>query len=185
MKSKVFESKLEILSMYVVVGLWLIGVVIVVFAPVDILDRVPALKACVDRVLLLVGSGDRLGKRSDFPQVTRLYHALLVWTVPFLVVISHSWLMTRVAKDRDGFLFKPSFSVVNKVCLILLLPIYIVIIYFASLNHGGDTRLFAFGTSRWALGLFGIAFPLAVAAMVAAIIFSVRRVFLEDKIKRG
>ncbi len=181
MKSKVFESRLEILSMYVVMAMWCVGIFIAIFAPIDILEKAPLLKTYVNQILRLISSEGKLGSQSNFPQVTQLYYALLVWTIPFFFIISHSWMMTRVAKDRDGLLFKERLSMANKVWLILLLPIWVAFIYFASLNHGGDTRLVSFGASRWALGLFGIAFPLGVAAMMAVIAFSVRRVFFGDK----
>lgn len=180
MKPRVFESRLEFLSMYTVLGVWCIGIGVAAFAPIDILEKVPALKIYVEQMLGLISSGSRLGSRSNFPQVTQLYYALLAWTIPFFVIISHSWMMTRVAKDRDGLLFRRKLSIANKVWFILLIPIWIAFIYFASLNHGGDTRLIPFGGSRWALGIFGIAFPLGVGAMIAVISFSVRRVFFEN-----
>lgn len=44
-----------------------------------------------------------------------------------------------------------------------------------TLNHGGDVRLAAFGTSRVQLAPFGMAFPLAGAVTLVLAAFTVRR----------
>lgn len=185
MKSKVFESKLEVRSLHFICAMWCIGAILAISTPTDILDYSPAIKLYVDPVLTLISPDGKLGSRSNFPQVTQLYYALMVWTVPCFAIISHSWMLTRVAKDRDGLMFKQKLSITNKVWLVVLLPVWAIFIYFASLNHGGDTRLIPFGGSRWALGIFGVAFPLGAGVMLALIGFSIRRVFFERNLDHG
>jgi hypothetical protein len=179
MKVKVFQSRLEFVSAYVVLILWCAGLMAALFSPTDVLDKSKALKIFVDAVLSWINPRGNLGSRSNFPQITQLYYALVAWAIPFFVVIFNSWMQTRVGRDRGGLLFRKNLAMPCKLFVVLLLPIWVALIYFASLNHGGDTRLFLLGSSRLALGVFGVLISLGVGALFALICFSVRRVFFE------
>ncbi|MDO9434968.1 hypothetical protein [Hydrogenophaga sp.] len=158
---------------------WMTGLLVAVSSPSDVLSRFEILNEYASLYVCLFSYKNALGSASEFPEVTRLYHSLLVWTIPLFSIVSYRWMKLRVGRERDGILFKRVLSIFNKLALIALLPIWIGLIWFVGMNDGGDVRLVPFGSSRGALGLFGISLPFLVGVLFSAIAFSVRRVFFE------
>jgi len=158
---------------------WLVGLAIALKSPADILSQFPILKGYVTSYVSLFSYGSSLGSSSSFPEVTQLYYSLMAWTIPLFFILSYQWMRSRVGKERDGLLFKVNLPIANKFSLILLLPVWFALIWFVSMNDGGDVRLISFGTSRGALGLFGLSFPCLTGVLLSASIFSIQRVFFE------
>lgn len=158
---------------------WVLGLTVALLSPDDILGSSAVLTAYVSTYLNFFSYSRALGSESSFPMVTQLYHSLMAWTMPFFAVLSYSWMKGRVGRERDGLLFKAKLSVGNKLALMLLIPVWACFIWFASMNDGGDVRLVPLGSSRVALGLFGISFHCLPGAMLSAIVFSIQRVFFE------
>lgn len=160
---------------------WIAGLTVALWSPADVLSQFPILNEYVSLYIAVLSYKKALGSASSFPEVTQLYHSLMAWTIPLFSILSYRWMTGRVGKERDGLLFKAELSITNKLVLILLLPIWIGLIWFVGMNDGGDVRLVPFGTSRNALGLFGVSFPCLIGVLLSASIFSVQRVLFEKK----
>ena len=152
---------------------------VAIYSPADVLDRYPILQPYVATLIDLLSYKEVLGSESSFPQVSKLYHSLMVWTIPCFALVSRWWMSARVGRDRDSLLFKQHLSTFNKAALISLTPFWVALIWFASMNHGGDVRLVPFGSSRVALGMLGLSIHFLVGAMISAIYFSFQRVLFD------
>lgn len=161
----------------VIVSLGLAGFAIALFAPDDVLESA-VLRGYVSLMSPLINPKGLMGTRSAFSQVTLLYHAVAIWSLPAWLVVVWRWMNSRVGVDRTGILFKLRLSLGNRIALLILLPLWLGLAYgLFSLNHGGDARLFAFGSSRIQLATLGMATYAASAALISLAAFSIKRLF--------
>lgn len=159
----------------VILALGVLGWAIALFAPDDVLEH-PLFRSYASLMAPLVNPRGLLGTRSAFAQVAVLYHSVVIWTLPAWLVVWWRWMNGRVGVDRTGILFKPRLSLGNRIALLVLLPLWVALGWgLFTLNHGGDTRVFAFGSSRVSLAFLGLAVPAALAVLAALAAFSVRR----------
>lgn len=164
---------------------WLLCFLIAGYAPDTVLDA-PALRAYVNLMAPVANPKGLLGTRSQFPQVTLLYHAVAVWTFPAWLAVWWIAMNNLAGRDAGSILFKPRLSTANRLVLLLLVPFWLALAYAAlSLNHGGDARLAAFGSSRVQLAVLGMAFYAGGAAALVAAAFSVKRALREPRRWRG
>lgn len=160
----------------VIAALWLAALGIGLFAPHQVLVDVAALRAYEALVSHVSNPAGLLGTKSTFPQVTRLYHAVVIWSFPAWLVACWTWMNRQIGPDRTDLLFKLRLSTANRLFMLLTLPLWLGLAYASlAMNHGGDTRLVAFGTSRLQLALFGMLWPAIGAALLALAAFSARR----------
>ena len=157
--------------------LWLAGGLVALFVPEDVLDMA-VIRSYLSLVLPFANPKGLMASRSDFPQVTLVYNAVVVWSLPAWVAVWWKWMNGQVGRDESGILFRRRLSLGNRLGLVVLLPLWMGLAYAGlTLNHGGDARLFAFGTSRVQLALFGMASPLAGATALVLAAFTVKRLF--------
>jgi hypothetical protein len=159
-----------------ILTIWLLGLFVGIFAPADVLSSTPFLQEYVSAISFISNPKGLIAARSTFPEVSALYHATVIWSLPLWILLSWKWMSDQLKTNKTDMLFKPTLTIGNKFLLILLLPIWLLLTYAGfSLNHGGDTRIFAFGTSRMQLAIFGMALQICIAITFSIAIFSVKR----------
>jgi hypothetical protein len=162
-----------------IVALWLAGVIIATFSPITIISDHKLVGAFVSLMSWIMNSNGHLGDKSQFSEVTVFYHSVVFLSLPFWLIVLWRWASSQVGISKTGLLFKEPLSFINRLSLLLLVPLWLFLAYAAIIfNNGQDTRLFAFGSSRLMLGLFGMAIPLAIASSLVLAAFSIKRAVL-------
>lgn len=156
--------------------IWLIGFLVGAWAPTTVLDDHWLARQYASVMSFVADPRGLIQSKSNFPQVTALYHAVIVWGLPLWFMLWWKWMNSQVGPNKTDMIFKASLSFGNRLTLLLLLPLWLFLAYAAfSLNHGGNTRMFAFGTSRLALAIFGMGGQIAASGMLALALFSIKR----------
>lgn len=157
--------------------IWIVTFAIGLFAPRSVLSDHEPLKIYADAVSSLIDVAGSNYQRSDFPEVSKLYHSISILSLPLWICIWFKWMRGQVGRSKDGVLFKDRIGVAGRLIGLALVPLWIFLAYAFLLNHGGGTRLFQFGSSRTQLALFGMAFAAGMGGLVSLAAFSVWRAF--------
>lgn len=165
--------------LFVCIGvIWLLGLLVGLFAPITILSDNWVLQAYVSAMVFVTNPKGLMGTKSLYPEVSALYYAITIWSLPLWTLVSWKWMNSQVGSNKTDMIFKVHLSIANRLTLLLLLPLWIFLTYAGfSLNHGGDTRMIAFGTSRLQLAVFGVAIQVSVALTLSVALFSAKRFF--------
>ncbi len=156
--------------------IWLLGFLVGVFASTTVLTDNRALQKYVSAMSFIANPKGLIATKSTFPEVSAMYHAVVCWGLPFWFLVWLKWMNSQVGVSKTGVLFKTNLSWWNRLLLLLLVPFWLIMIYVVfNFNHGGDTRMIEFGTSRLQLALFGMGFQLCIAGMLAIVFFSLNR----------
>jgi hypothetical protein len=166
--------------------IWLLGFLVGVFAPITILSDNWVLQAYVSAMAFVTNPRGLMGTKSLYPEVSALYHAIAIWSLPLWTLFIWKWMNSQLGPNKTDMIFKVHLSIGNRLTLFLLLPLWIFLAYVGfRANHGGNTRLVAFGPSRMQLAVFGMGFHMAVATCVNLACFSLKRLLsfkkTEDK----
>ena len=147
------------------------------FAPVDILTRTDIFGKYCDFFFKILNTCNLHYAGSSFPEVATVYFFIIWFSFPFWFFILWAWMLSQIGKGGGGVIFKKNLNAINKVALICLLPIWFFLLYVVVVLYGGgDSRLFALGSSRMQLGLWGMAVPASAAALSSLIVFTIKRV---------
>ena len=139
-------------------AIFFFGLAIALFAPVDVLERLPFLRPVTDTLAAIFPPILNYAQRSQFPEVTLIYFSLM-W---LLSPLTFYWIGKDSSNEADPVIAKwrrdkiiVGFSSVVRFVLatIVVLPVVIVFCWFW--NPGADLTLLPIGTSRLALGLGG------------------------------
>lgn len=157
--------------------LWLIGLLVGWFVPIDILDRSSLAKTYVE-IVSLVFPIQQYALKSHYPQVAQLYNAIIWMAFPWLFALQWQYLKTR----KRGLLIKPANELRIRDRLFLLGFVSPFFLFWGCaalfLWNGNDTRLTAFASSRIQLGLLGLAIPWAAAMFMCWSIASIKKAIL-------
>jgi hypothetical protein len=165
-----------------IAALWAAGFGIATLASSDVLEQSALLRKYVAIMAPLADPRGLMGTRSSFPQVTALYYSVICWSAVPWLAIWWRWMVQQIGTNKTDMLFKAHLSLGNRAALLILTPLWLALAYaFIFLNHGGDTRLVAFGTSRIQLGLLGMVFYIGVAGLLAITAFSIKRAIALNK----
>jgi hypothetical protein len=164
-----------------VLVIWVLGFLVGGFASTAVLTENSTLQAYVSAMSFVANPKGLISSKSTFPEITALYYSIVCWSFPFWFSIWWKWMNGQVGVSKTDMIFKAHLSLGNRLVVFLLLPLWIFLTYAFTLNHGGDTRLVAFGTSRLQLATFGMAFPAGMAGTLVLAIFSIKRVFTSEK----
>ena len=169
-----------------ILAIWFLGFAVGAFAPTTVLADNWVLHQYVSAMSFIANPKGLMAARSTFPEVSALYHAVICWSLPFWFLVWWKWMNSQVGVDKTSMIFKVKLSLWNRLVLLLLMPLWLFLTYAGfNLNHGGDTRMIAFGTSRLQLAIFGMGFQVGVTGSLALVFFSIRRFFTinqtEDK----
>lgn len=161
---------------------WFLGFLVGAFVPTTVLTDSWALQRYVSAMSFVVDPKGLISSKSAFPEVTTLYHSIVCWSFPFWFLVWWKWMNSQIGIGKTDMIFKSRLSIWNRLVVLLLLPLWLFLTYAFTLNHGGDTRLVAFGTSRLQLAIFGMAIPAGMAGTLALALFSIKRVFTSEKV---
>jgi hypothetical protein len=162
---------------YLVFGItWAIGFAVAVFAPDDVLARHAGLQSFVDHLAIAIPSLKVMGSRSDFPEVTRLYHAVAWLFVPFYALLMLRSMLRRdgrvLKEDARAYLDEYSLKTISVVVLLQLM-FAAILVFLLDYDDGRDIYGSQFNTSRLFLGFFGLITPLAAALAIAGLAFQI------------
>lgn len=154
--------------------IWLVGLLVTLLSPADIINSSSIAKTYVDLIKIVLPINE-YSKRSTFPQVTILYNAIIWILWPILFLLCWRFLTNRktgllsISKENIGF--------GHHIFLVFVSGPIFVLLGLAAFTfwHGGDTRNFAFGSSRVELGLYGIIVPMSSALCLALGIASFKK----------
>lgn len=144
----------SILDYGILFGFWLIGCLTTLWAGTDVLDTNWLARSYVNVIETIFPMIHNYGKKSSFPQIAILYHAILFPAMPF--VCRQTWIYLKTRKT--GLLIKPRKELRFREYLILIftIPFFSILGYAAFfLYTGEDARLFSFGSSRYSLAFWG------------------------------
>jgi hypothetical protein len=165
---------------------WILGAFVGVLAPETVLTDNVMLQNYVSAISIVTDPKHLIGTKSSFPEVSTLYHSVVYWGFPFSLLLWWCWMNEQLQNNKTDMIFKPTLSFGNRLTILLLLPLWLFLTYVSfNLNHGGDTRIIAFGTSRIQLALFGMVFQFGMTGMLVLSIFSVKRLLTVNKTKGG
>lgn len=160
---------------YIVAGL------VALFAPDTVLTDNGLLRVYADAVTNIVDvRGNNYG-RSSFPEVSKLYHSIAMLSVPFWICIWLGWMRRSVGRNSRGLLFRKKLTLFHRIVLLAMVPIFMLLAYAFLLNHGGDTRLVSFGTSRIQLATFGMMFEMGMTGTFCMSLFGLWRAVTPSK----
>lgn len=151
----------------IVLGIALVGLVIAAWSPHDVLAE----NSLAERYVSLISAVlplDRYASHSAFPQVAKLYYSIVWLAFPFALIAT--WAVCRERDGKgDGLLFRPKdkLGFFPRVALLVLSPLWLFLAYVGLFYWGGDTRLFAFGSSFLQLSMLGILGPILTAIALA------------------
>jgi len=150
-----------------VVLLAFLGCALASVAPADVLSRSSLAQHFVSIVSIVLPL-EQYGQRTPWPEVAKLYYAVVWLSFPFALIAAWEFLRARDGKS-DGLLFRPRerLGVVPRLVLILLAPLWLFLAYVGYRYWGGNTRLFDFATSFWQMSLLGILAPVLTALALA------------------
>ena len=160
-------SRPIVVCVAVTVSLALIGLLIVVTAPPDVLAQSGIARAYVSMMSHVLPL-DRYASNTAFPQIAKLYYGIIWITFPFVLVVI--WAIFRAADGKsNGLLFraKDKMSLWTRAAMLVLSPLWFFLAYVGVIASGSDTRLFNFGSSLWQMGTLGMLIPLATALSLA------------------
>lgn len=161
-----------------IIVIWFLGFMVATFASITVLADNWALQKYVFVMSFVANPRGLIATRSTYPEVSVLYHAIVFWSLPLWLLVWWKWMNSQLGLNKTDMLFKARLSFGNRLTLLILLPLWVFLTFAGfSLNHGGDTRMIAFGTSRLQLAVFGMAFQLGVAGTLAVTLFSIKRLF--------
>lgn len=143
------------------------------------LADVPMIKKFIDLILRLTCLSN-MGLESSHKDAARAYY---IFTVPMIFGIFGwywMWAKRRDGREATGLLLKSRESLrwYHKLYMIVLIPLWIAILIGGWMGFsGGNSRLFAIGSSIHVLALLGWVFPGAAAALIFLTIGSIKKVF--------
>lgn len=165
-----------------IVAIWFLGFIVGVFAPTTVLADNWALQKYVSAMSFVANPRGLIATKSTYPEVSALYHAVVFWSLPLWLLVWWKWMNSQLGLNKTDMIFKARLSFGNRLTLLILLPLWVFLAFAGfGLNHGGDTRMVAFGTSRIQLAMFGMAVHLGVAGMLTVTLFSIKRLFTFNK----
>jgi hypothetical protein len=165
-----------------IVIIWSLGFVVGAFAPTTVLADHWVLQQYVSAMSFVANPRELIATKSTYPEVSALYHAVIFWSLPLWFLVWWKWMNSQLGLNKTDMIFKARLSFGNRLTLLVLLPLWVFLTFAGfNLNHGGDTRMIAFGTSRIQLAMFGMAFQLGVAGTLALALFSIKRLFTFNK----
>src|SRR5688500_14809156 len=95
-------------------SIWFVGFLVGAYAPPTILDDNQVLRWYVSLMSLISDPRGVIGSRSSFPQITALYHAVAVWSIPVTFLLWWRWMNRQVGVSKTGFLLKEQLSIGNR-----------------------------------------------------------------------
>jgi hypothetical protein len=149
-------------------GFQIFGVVLMIFAPVDVLSRYPLLAVLVDFISGLVPSINKWAVHSPWPQVTRLFFTYCWLTLPVQVVIISKYLFSLDLKPKFGLLKRwlgACYFLLFAGCC-LLMNYYYAIPHTTSMSYDDPYRTKLFQSFYGVLMVFVDAFFIAMAALM-------------------
>lgn len=157
--------------------LWLIGLLVAWFAPIDVVERFSLANAYV-KTISLVFPIQQYAQKSHYPQVAQLYNAIVWVAFPWLFALQWQYLKTR----KRGLLIKPDaeLRIRDRLFLVGFAAPFCAGLAYVALFHwiGNDTRLVSFASSRIQLGLLGLAIPWGAAIFSCWAIASIKKSIL-------
>jgi hypothetical protein len=109
----------------VIAALWLAALGIGMFAPHRVLDEWAAPRAYEALMSHVSNPRGLLGTKSTFPQVTRLYHAVVIWSFPAWLVACWTWMNRQIGPDKTDLLFRLRLSTANRLFMLATLPLWL------------------------------------------------------------
>ena len=139
------------------ITIYVIGLAIAVFAPLDIMDRLPWMRVLSVPLSELFPPIYYYAKKSYFPQVTELYFTVMWLLSPPTLYWVWRWFpeVARISKEdlRSPIKFAFRYFFFLVVGVIIVIPALIIMTWF--LNEGYEFIWMPVKSSRWALGIFG------------------------------
>ena len=170
-------------SLFIGIGvIWIVSFIVGAFAPTTVLSDNWVLQNYVSAMSFIANPRGLVTTRASYPEVTALFHSITCWSLPLWFLVAWKWMNGQLGVNKTDMLFKVHLSIGNRLTLLILLPLWFFVIFIGVvLNHGGDTRLISFGTSRTQLAVFGMSWQCLVASSLAVAFFSLKRLFTSDR----
>lgn len=152
--------------------IWLLGLLIALYAPNDVLARSWLARTYVDAFEFLWPLLRGYAQKSAFQEVALLYNSVVWLSLPLWAVLVWRYLKTR----NSGLLVKDKLSIVNWIALLLGASFYAAIgVVFLIFWNGTATRLVDFAGSRLSLGVWGMVPPFGVAVFLTPVAASLKK----------
>lgn len=137
-----------------IVAIHLLGGLLALAAPDDVLSSSPRLREIVSFVASVIPLVANSARYSLFPEVTQVYGAFMVSTAPYWLYVSLQW---PDWKKSEMLVFEASCKTVGKLILLHILPLIALLglyVYFFKVSVT-DFAIAPFHHSRWALAAVG------------------------------
>lgn len=156
-------------------GFQIFGVLLMLFAPMDVLAQYPFLAMIVDFVSGLVPSINKWAEHSPWPQVTRLFFTYCWLTLPFQLVIMTNYVFKLKA-------VKPKFSLYKRIIIIsfflLFVVCWLVFTYFFAIPYTESTASYGDDPykSKLIQSLYGVLMAFSNAFLVSLILLFIKKI---------
>jgi hypothetical protein len=153
-------------------GFQLFGIVLLLFAPDNVLDISPVLSAIAHFMSGIVPSIDKWVKHSPWPQQTRLFFSYCWLTVPFQIVIVARHLLLhleRRAPHPVGKYFAPIF-------LVLFVGGWFLINFYFAVPYVESASAFDINPykSKFVQAMYGVIMASSIAGLIAFVIWWIK-----------
>lgn len=149
----------------------LLGALVALLAPADVLDRISWMKVAIDYLQSIYPAMASYVKKSEFPQVAGLYFFIMAMHAPFHIPYVYKEFKARSASHRQEWNAGSSGKMRFVISAVVVGPMLTVFLVF--FNPGYDLAWMPLNSSRWALAGFGwiVAGAAAVVVLTTSVLW--------------